>query len=110
MAESKIVQGFEISSSNSNSNNTCPSCVLGEAHRSPIPTQPQSRSTHLLELVHSDVNGPLEVQSLGRSHYFLTFIGDYSRWTSIFTMKNKSDTLSCFKDFELKLKSTLEQN
>ena len=41
----------------------------------------------------------LEVQSLGGSRYIVTFIDDSSRWTSIFTMRNKSDTFSCFKLF-----------
>ena len=68
MAKSKTVQGLEISSSNKN-DKTCSSCILGKAHRIPIPKQSQSRSTQLLELVHSDVNGPLEVQSLGGSRY-----------------------------------------
>ena len=49
--------------------------------------------------MHSDVNGPLEVQSLGGSRYFVTFIDDFSRCTSVFTMVNKSDTLSCLKIF-----------
>ena len=57
----------------------------------------KSHTTQLIELVHSDVNDPLEVQSLGGSRYFVTFIDDFSRWTSIFTMKNKSDTFKCFK-------------
>ena len=49
--------------------------------------------------MHSDVNSSLEVPSLGGSCYFGTFIDDFSIWTSIFTMKNKSDTFSCFKIF-----------
>ena len=98
MAKSKTVQGLEISNSNKNSN-TCSSCVLGKAHRSPIPKKSQSRSTQLLGLVYSDVNGPLEGQSLGGSRYFVTYIDDFSRWNSVFTMRNKSDTFSCFKIF-----------
>ena len=98
MAKSKTVQRLEISSSNKN-NNACSSCVLGKAHRSSIPNESQYSSTQILELVHSDVNGPLEVQSLGGSGYFVTFRDDFSRWTSVLTMRNKSDTFSCFKLF-----------
>ena len=98
MAESKIVQGLERSTS-CKSDKNCSGCVLGKARRTLIPKQSQSRSTQLLQLVHSDVNGPLETQSLRGSRYFVTFIDDFSRWVSIFTMRNKSDTLSCFKIF-----------
>ena len=98
MAKSKTVQELEISSSNK-INSTCSSCVLGKAHRSPIPKQSQSRSTQLLQLVHSDVNGPLEVPFLGGSRCFVTFAHEFSRWTSIFNMRNISDEFSCFKIF-----------
>jgi len=52
-----------------------------------------------LELVHSDVCGPLETPSLGGSRYFVTFIDDFSKWTFVYTMKKKSDTFTCFKKF-----------
>ncbi len=40
-----------------------------------------------MELVHSDVNGPIETPYLGGSRYFATFIDDFSRWISFYTMK-----------------------
>ena len=94
----KIVEGLEISTSRKSDKNYS-GCVLGKERRTLIPKQSQSRSTQLLQLVHSDVNGPLETPSLGGSRYFVTFINDFSRWVSKFTMRNKSDTLSCFKIF-----------
>ncbi len=50
-----------------------------------------SRSTAVLDLVHSDVLGPANVPSLGGSRYFITFIDDYSKWTTVYTMRNKSE-------------------
>lgn len=35
--------------------------------------------TNVLELVYSDVCGPIEVNSLGGSRYFVTFIDDTTR-------------------------------
>ncbi len=77
----------------------CSDCVFGKSHRSPIPKKSSSGTSQLLELVHSDVNGPLEVPSLGGSRYFVTFIDDFSKWTFVYTMKQKSETFSCFKKF-----------
>ncbi len=94
MAKSNAVWGLEI---NNSQELTCTGCVLGKGHRQLIPKKSHSRSTKLLELVHSDVNGPLEVPSLGGSRYFVTFIDDYSRWISLYTMKAKSETFDCFK-------------
>ena len=38
-----------------------------------------TRKSELLSLVHSDICGPMEVESLGGNRYFLTFIDDASR-------------------------------
>ena len=98
MAKSDAVKGLKIKDSNETPK-TCTGCLTGKAHRLSIPKQSSSRTSQLLELVHSDVNGPIEVPSIGGSRYFVTFIDDFSRCTSLYTMKNKSDTLNCFKAF-----------
>lgn len=54
-------------------------CVQGKHHRSPFPTDGSEQSKELLELVHSDVCGKLNVLSLSGAKYFLTFIDDKTR-------------------------------
>ena len=39
------------------------------------------RMKQILELVHSDVFGPVKVPSLGKSVYYVSFIDDFSRNT-----------------------------
>ena len=53
-----------------------------------------------LELVHSNVCGPLQVESIGGSRYFVTFIDDYSRCVSIHFIKYKTEVFEKFKHFE----------
>ncbi|KAL0431869.1 UNVERIFIED_CONTAM: Retrovirus-related Pol polyprotein from transposon TNT 1-94 [Sesamum radiatum] len=45
-------------------------------------TEPKKakRATHPLELVHSDICGPMNVRARHGAFYFLTFIDDYSRY------------------------------
>ena len=38
----------------------CEHCIPGKGHRQPFPQKSTNRSSQLLELVHSDVNGHLE--------------------------------------------------
>ena len=78
MEKSEAVRGLEITC-NVDNTKTCSGCVLGKTQRTAIPKKSSSRPTELLQLVHSDVNGPMEVQSLGGSRYFVTFIDDFSR-------------------------------
>ena len=78
---------------------SCTACIYGKGHRQQIPKVRSTKSTSILELIHSDVNGPIEVSSLGGSKYFITFIDDYSKWITTYTMKTKSESLNCFKIF-----------
>ena len=57
------------------------------------------RRLELLSLVHSDVCGPLEVDSLGGNKYFLTFIDDASRKIWVYFLKTKDQVLDQFKLF-----------
>ena len=98
MQNSHAVRGLEISSDISNSK-VCSGCALGKAHRTAVPKKSHSRSTKLLQVIHSDVSGPIEVPSLGGSRYFVTFIDDFSRWTTMYTMKAKSETFKCFRTY-----------
>ena len=84
----------------------CEPCVDGKHHRSSFPKSGSRRATKLLEIVHSDVCGRLEAKSLSGAEYFVTFIGDKSRYVWIYILKNKSEV---FKKF-LGWKSMVEKS
>ena len=50
------------------------------------------KSRHLLEIIHTNICGPLRTTFNGNK-YFLTFIGDYSCFGYIFLMNEKSSAL-----------------
>ena len=52
-----------------------------------------------LELMHSDVCGPMLTQSLGGTSYFVTFIDNATSKVWAYAMKSKDKTFSCFKKF-----------
>lgn len=76
----------------------CDTCLKGKQSRLPF-KHTGTRATELLELIHSDICGPMEVSSLGKAKYFLTFTDDFSRKVFVYPIKNKSETLDKFKDF-----------
>ena len=65
------------------------------------------RSKKPLQLVHSDVYGPLIVQARGGYEYFVTFIDDYSRYSYIYLMHKKFETFGKFKEFMEKAEKRL---
>ena len=78
----------------------CEACIKGKQTRSSFPKGQATRATELLEIVHSDVCGPMQTTSLGGNRYFVTFIDDKSRFTAIYFMKTKDQVLQKFKEFE----------
>ncbi|BBH09623.1 ADP glucose pyrophosphorylase large subunit 1 [Prunus dulcis] len=78
----------------------CEACVLGKHQRNSFLTGYSWRASHPLELVHSDVCGPMNTTSTGGNRYFLTFIDDYSRKTWVYFLKYKSEVFDYFKVFK----------
>jgi len=55
-------------------------CVYGKHNRLSFPSHAK-RAKQILELVHSDVFGPVLVPSMGNFVYYVSFIYDFSRNT-----------------------------
>ncbi|KAL4352591.1 hypothetical protein GQ457_06G020380 [Hibiscus cannabinus] len=77
----------------------CAGCQYGKAHQLPY-EESKYRANEPLELIHSDVFGPVKQTSIGGMKYMVTFIDDFSRYVWIYFMKEKSETLSKFKEFK----------
>jgi len=76
------------------------SYVLSEHHRSNFAKDVNWKANKPLELVHTDVCGPIKPMLTGHNRYFITFIDDFSRKTWVYFLKRKSEMLNCFKDFK----------
>ena len=68
------------------------------------------RAQDLLELVHSDVCGPMSIQAKGGYEYFITFTDDYSRFGYVYLMKWKSEAFEKFKEFKVEVKNQLRKH
>ena len=55
------------------------------------------RATDLLEIIHTDVCGPMNIKARDMYHYFLTFTDDLSRYEYIYLMKHKSEKFKVFQ-------------
>ena len=51
-----------------------------------------------LELIHSDVCGPMPTRSLGGAQYFVTFIDDATCKVWVYDVNSKDETFSVFSD------------
>jgi hypothetical protein len=73
----------------------CRGCTLGKHAKAAFPSS-KHRSKEILDLVHSDVCGPMSVESITRSMYYVSFIDDFSRKTWIYFLKTKDEVFSRF--------------
>lgn len=78
----------------------CEPCLKGKQTILPFPKQKSTRATEVLELVHSDVCGPMETDSFTGCRYFLTFIDDKTRKTFVYFLRNKSEVYSKLVEFK----------
>jgi len=68
-------------------NDICEGCMKGKQSREAFPQDKAWRATRLLELVHTDVCGPMKTQTIGGNRYLLTFIDDFSRKLWVYFLK-----------------------
>ncbi len=87
---------------------TCESCIEGKMTKRPF-SKKGERATQCLELIHSDVCGPLNIQARGGYEYFLTFTDDFSRFGCVYLMRRKSETFEKFKEFQTMVERQLDK-
>ena len=65
---------------NTDLSGVCRGCALGKYTKTAFPSN-DSRSEGVLQLIHSDLCGPMSSASLTGYEYYITFIDDFSRKT-----------------------------
>ncbi|GBP26968.1 Retrovirus-related Pol polyprotein from transposon TNT 1-94 [Eumeta japonica] len=92
-------EGVSFDDKSENNKNSCIVCCEGKQTRLPFPTS-TSKSRNTLELVHTDLCGPMENVSLGKAKYYLLFVDDFSRMCTVYFLKCKSETFKYFKQYK----------
>ena len=77
----------------------CEGCVYGKHHRQPFPTDGRRRGKQIGDIIHSDVVGPNRVPSPNGAKYFVIFKDDYSGYSEVKFLKQKSEVPDLFKVF-----------
>ena len=89
ISKMKRVRGF--SKLKKLDNVICKQCQLGKMTKSSFKSKTHT-SNEILELVHTDLCGPIDVQSYRGDKYFILFVDDYSRMLIVMFLREKDDT------------------
>ena len=76
----------------------CKHCQYGKQVTASHPAS-APRESSLLDLVHSDVSGPMPHQSLGGASYFISFIDNSTRNVWAYPIRTKIRVFSIFTDW-----------
>ena len=83
-------------------------CAEGKNINNPFPKS-ETKTKGTLELIHSDVCGPIPSTYLSGYEYYVTFIDDYSRKTQIYFLKTKNEVFKKFKEFKALIENHSER-
>ena len=76
----------------------CAGCETGKSTRKSFPGSTK-KTDQILQIVHSDLAGPMQTKSLQGSHYIATFIDDHSRHMVIYYLKTKDQFVGALRKF-----------
>jgi len=86
----------------------CKGCAKGKNVKNPFPSS-DNKAKGILDIIHSDVCGPMSVSSHSKYVYYDSFIDDYSRKTWIYFLKYKDEVFGKFKEFKALIENHFEK-
>lgn len=78
----------------------CEPCISGKQTREPFHARTEKRATRPLQIVHSDVCGPVTPVSWDGHEYFVTFTDDFTHVSVVFLLKSKDEVLDRLVEYE----------
>jgi transposase InsO family protein len=96
----------------------CSACQAGKQVGAPHPPKNILTSSRPLKLLHMDLFGPIAYVSIGGNKYGLVIVDDFSRYTWVYFLQDKSEAQRVIKkfirraqnEFELKIKNIRSDN
>ncbi|KAM1942342.1 hypothetical protein ACFX15_010828 [Malus domestica] len=84
----------------------CADCAIGKNHKLPFSFNITTVSNSL-DLIHCDVWGPCPVSSVSGYKYYVLFVDEYSKYSSLFPLQHKSEVFSTFVIFKAYVENLL---
>jgi Reverse transcriptase (RNA-dependent DNA polymerase)/gag-polypeptide of LTR copia-type/GAG-pre-integrase domain len=97
MINKGLVRGVNIQSQ-STPDPICEPCLAGNMRR--IIKKTAKHDEHNLDVIYSDLHGPMPVQALDGSRYWCLFVDGHSRFWALYFLRTKDQTFEVFKKFK----------
>ena len=77
----------------------CSACQAGKQVGNTHPKKSMMSTSKVFELLHMDLFGPTQYSSIGGNKYDFVIVDDYTRYTWVFFLVDKSNVFVTFKSF-----------
>ena len=85
----------------------CESCVESETTKKSCKSI--ETESNLLSLIYSDLGDLKNTMTKGGKQFYITFIGDYSRYTRVYLFRNKDEVRDAFIKYKNELENHLSK-
>lgn len=98
----KVAEDVPVVETKPSGDEMCEGCCLGKMRESNFPRHPVNKvtSSGVLELIHTDVMGPMQTMTPGGCRYAVVFADAFYRHDSVAFMKKKSEVLQKFRHYK----------
>ena len=86
----------------------CEACLIGKAHSKPF-GRSKTTTNRVLELIHSDISGKICIPNRNQYSYFMVLVDDFSRHTTVYLLKEKSEVYKYFKEYKLMVENKFDK-
>lgn len=90
---------------NCGKNENCECCWEAKLSRTPFPKKSQRFTTEPLQMMHSDICGPITPITVGQKRYVMTLVDDFSSFSRIYLLCHKSDACMKIREFVEEMKT-----
>ncbi|KAG2959322.1 hypothetical protein PC119_g26745 [Phytophthora cactorum] len=104
MVDTKMIKDAKAPSKSSGTS-VCRGCQQGKMVQKPFPSNRDKRHYDTFELLHFDICGPMEENSLGDSKYLLLIMDEASGCMKGFCLRAKSESEDCIKTYIMKVQT-----
>ncbi|KAI3807773.1 hypothetical protein L1987_23707 [Smallanthus sonchifolius] len=87
----------------------CIACLKGKQHKSSHKPMKLNSSDTTLQLLHMDLFGPKNVMSMGKKSYCLVITDDYTRFSWVYFLRTKYETVEIIKSYILRVENQSNQ-
>lgn len=87
----------------------CAACQFGKQSKGSFPHE-RNVCKKPLEVIHTNVWGPIDTASIHGCRYYVTFIDDHTRKVWVYFMRKKSEVFEHFKNFRVLFEKEMDMH